>query len=196
MIKCLYEMQECDVMKYAASKVDGGGDDGCWLDLLAIAPVDCAGLFQFLSHVKNLLRLHIFGNHIGCLELAKFLCENNEVIECNLSTNNINDEGVKHLCDALKNKNCKLTNLYLYANNINDGVKHLCDALENENCKLTNLNLSDNNINGEGVKHLCDALKNENCKLTNLNIRGNNINDEGVKHLCDAAKIHNVQLLF
>ena len=51
-------------------------------------------------------------------------------------------------------------------NNINDeGVKHLCDALKNENCKLTNLNLSRNNINYEGVKHLCDAAKIHNVKL-------------------------------
>ena len=75
-------------------------------------------------------------------------------------------------CDALKNENCKLTNLDLGMQYINDeGVKHLCDALKNENCKLTNLDLGGNkivNINDEGVKHLCDALKNENCKLTNL----------------------------
>ena len=109
-------------------------------------------------------------NNIGCLELAKFLCENNEVIECNVCRNNINDEGVKYLCDALKNEDCKLTNLYLRDNHINDeGVKHLCDALKNKNCKLTNLYLYANNIN-DGVKHLCDALKNENCKLTNLNV--------------------------
>ena len=132
-------MQECDI-KYAASKVDVGGDGACLLQWLAIAPVDCAGLFQFLSHVKNLLRIDLSWNNIGCLEFAKFLCENNEVIECKLSNNNINDEGVKHLCDALKNENCKLTNLNLGRNNINDeGIKHLCDALKNENCKLTNL---------------------------------------------------------
>ena len=156
-------MQECDVMKYAASKVDGGGDDGCSLKYLDIAPVDCAGLFQFLSHVKNLLRIDLSGNNIGCLELAKFLCENNEVIECNLGRNNINDEGVKHLCDALINENCKLTDLNLALNNINDeGVKHLCDALINENCKLTNLSLGGNNINDE---QLTDAAKIHNVKI-------------------------------
>ena len=42
----------------------------------------------------------------------------------------------------------------LYYNNIKDeGVKYLCDALQNENCKLTNLKLSANNIKDEGVKH-------------------------------------------
>ena len=73
-------------------------------------------------------------NNIGCLELAKFLCENNEVIECNVCRNNINDEGVKHLCDALKNENCKLTNL-----NVNISVwvgKYLGDAAKIHNVKL------------------------------------------------------------
>ena len=130
-------MQECDVMKYAASKIDGGGDYGCSLSKLDIAPVDCAGLFQFLSHVKNLLRIDLSWNNIGCLEMSKFLCKNNEVIQCDLGNNNINDEGVKHLCDALKNENCKLTKLDLIDNNINDeGGKHLCDAAKIHNVKL------------------------------------------------------------
>ena len=130
-------MQECDVMKYAASKVDGGGDGGCSLGMLDIAPVDCPGLFQFLSHIKNLLRIYLFFNNINCLELAKFLCENNEVIEFNLFDNNINDEDVEHLCDALKNENCKLTNLSLQCIMIKDQcVEHLYDAAKVHNIKL------------------------------------------------------------
>ena len=82
-------MQECGIIKLAASKVDGGGDRGCFLMNLDIAPVDCAGLFLFLSHVKNLQRLSLIGNHISCLELAKFLRENNEVFELCLGKNNI-----------------------------------------------------------------------------------------------------------
>ena len=195
MIKCLYEMQECGIIKLAASKVDGGGDGGCSLMNFDIAPVDCAGLFLFLSHVKNLQRLFLACNHIACLELAKFLTENDDVFQLGLSENNITDEGVKHLCDALKNENCKLTNLDITKNNINDeGVKHLCDALKNENCKLTDLNLCYNKINDEGVKQLCDALKNENCKLTNLSLQCIMIKDQCVEHLYDAAKVHNIKL--
>ena len=166
MIKCLYEMQECGIIKLAASKVDGGGDCGYSLKNLDIAPVDCAGLFLFLSHVKNLQRLFLACNHIACLELAKFLTENDDVFQLGLSENNITDEGVKHLCDALKN----------------------------ENCKLTDLNLCYNKINDEGVKQLCDALKNENCKLTNLSLQCIMIKDQCVEHLYDAAKVHNIKL--
>ena len=166
MIKCLYEMQECGIIKLAASKVDGGGDGGCSLMNFDIAPVDCAGLFLFLSHVKNLQRLFLACNHIACLELAKFLTENDDVFQLGLSENNITDEGVKHLCDALKN----------------------------ENCKLTDLNLCYNKINDEGVKQLCDALKNENCKLTNLSLQCIMIKDQCVEHLYDAAKVHNIKL--
>ena len=60
----------------------------------------------------------------------------------------LRDQGVTHLCDALKDENCKLTKLYLGGNDIRDqGVTHLCDALKDENCKLTTLYLERNNIN-------------------------------------------------
>ena len=58
-----------------------------------------------------------------------------------------------------------------------------CDALKDENCKLTNLNLKGKNITDQGVAHLCDALKDGSCKLLELRLGGNEITDQGVAHL-------------
>ena len=54
----------------------------------------------------------------------------------------------------------KLTKLDLGENNITDqGVTHLCDTLKDGNCKLTKLHLWENNITDQGVSHLCDYTK-------------------------------------
>ena len=55
-----------------------------------------------------------------------------------LEWNNIRDQGVTHLCDALKDGNCKLTKLDLGGAHITDqGKAHLCDAVEDANiCEL------------------------------------------------------------
>ncbi|KAJ7392233.1 hypothetical protein OS493_013610 [Desmophyllum pertusum] len=74
------------------------------------------------------------------------------------------------------------------------GVSHLCDALKDANCKLTELDLNRNKITEQGVSHLCDALKDLNCKLTELDLRGNSITDLGVSYLCDALKDVNCKL--
>ena len=66
--------------------------------------------------------------------------------------------------------------LDLGGNNITDqGVVHLCDALKDVNCKLTKLNLDGNNMRYQGVAHLCDALEDANCKLTKLDVQPNKI---------------------
>ena len=61
-------------------------------------------------------------------------------------------------------------------NDISDkGVPHLCAALKDEHCKLTELNLSFNGISDEVVSHLCAAVKDEHCKLTKLDLSNINI---------------------
>ena len=46
------------------------------------------------------------------------------------------------------------------------GAAHLSDALKDVNCKLTQLKLGNNEIGDQGAAHLSDALKDVNCKLT------------------------------
>ena len=82
--------------------------------------------------------------HFAFRELAKLLIRNND-INCKLTQlginyNELTDEGVKYLTDALKSGNCKLTHLAIRGNKLtNQGAKYLSDALKNGNCKLTHL---------------------------------------------------------
>lgn len=55
--------------------------------------------------------------------------------------------------------------------NIGDrGIGCLCEALKDEECKLKELWLSRYDITEEGFEYLTDALSNENCKLEQLGI--------------------------
>ena len=99
----------------------------------------------------------------------------------NLQQNNIGDEGIKELTEALKT-NTTLTTLNLQQKNIGDeDIKALAEALKT-NTTLTTLNLQQNNIGDEGIEALAEALK-TNKTLKTLNLQQNNIGDEGVKKL-------------
>ncbi|XP_078366149.1 NACHT, LRR and PYD domains-containing protein 3-like [Oculina patagonica] len=172
MMKCLHEYNDETPVKKAASELQRNCKFSNRIDLsdCQVTPADLTAVVYFIKH------LH-------------------ELTELDLSGNSITDQGVAHLCDALKDVNCKLTELDLSGNSITDqGVAHLCDALKDVNCKLTELNLSGNIITDQGVAHLCDALKDVNCKLTDLDLSGNSITDQGVAHLCDALKDVNCKL--
>ncbi len=165
-IRCLHEYNDDSTMKRAASELRKNSNFKNRMDLCScqVTPVDCIAIVHFIKHLDELTQL-------------------------NLDANSITDQGVSHLCDALKDVNCKLTKLHLSNNSITDqGVSHLCDALKNANCKLTNLDLVYNKITGQSMSHFGDALKSENCKLVELSLRNNNLTDQGVALLCDALK--------
>ena len=147
-IKCVHEMQEVRVMELIASFTRGDEkSEEFKLGHLNISPVEFAALFEFLSYCKNLDKLVIrefYMEHFAFRELAKLLIRNND-INCKLTQlginyNELTDEGVKYLTDALKSGNCKLTHLAIRGNKLtNQGAKYLSDALKNGNCKLTHL---------------------------------------------------------
>jgi len=201
MLKCLHEYNNNNTVKNAASELEKNSKFTNEITLFCcqVTPVECAAIAFFVKHLVEPIILNLALNCVadqGVLHLCDALKHANcKITELNLFGNSITNEGVSHLCDALKNVNCKLTKLNLFFNSITDeGVSHLCDALKHVNCKLTELNLSINKITDQGVSHLCDALKHVNCKLTELNLCCIRITDEGVSHLCDALKHVNCKL--
>ena len=201
LIKCLHECNNETVLKEVASKLQKNSMFGNSLKLSysQLTPADCTAIGHFITHLQELSELVLSSNNVADQGVAH-LCgalkdENCKLTKLDLDENHITDQGVAHLCDALKDGNCKLTQLEICDNNITEqGVAHLCDALKYGNCKLTKLNLARNNIRDQGVAHLCDVLKDGNCKLTKLELHENNITDQGVAHLCDTLKDGNFKL--
>ena len=84
---------------------------------------------------------------------------------------------------------CQLNSIDLWQNNLTDeGVKYLAEALKHNSCKLKSLNLTNNKLTEEGVKYLAEALKDGNCKLHGLDLACNKLSDEGVKYVADTLK--------
>ena len=99
--------------------------------------------------------------------------------QLNLSQNNLNDTHVQFFSQS------SLLQLNLSQNEITeDGVKHFCCALSERNCALKRLNLSRNgSIAHKGVQNLCKVLH----KLNQLGLDGIGIGYLGVKHMSEAV---------
>ena len=146
--------------------------------------IDCT---QIPRHLRY---LSLLGNRInadGCRGLAKLLQGGDAKLESlNLNRNEINDDGVKILAEALK-KNKSLESLHL-SNNIikDDGAAALAAALQS-NSMLKALDLDSNRIGDDGVATLAGALQ-SNATLIYLDLGNNEIGDDGVTALAAALQ--------
>ena len=179
---CLYEIDVDDpILQTKLRKIGFNAAD---FSNCLIGPVECLGLVNLLnSHsVSNLELTNNNLGPLGCKQIQPLLaisdkkCNHAKLRRLNLHGNEIEDEGVRHLVEALTHSNCKLNSLHLSGNDSisGEGVKHLAEALTHSNCKLNSLHLSgDDSISDEGVKHLAEALTHSNCKLNSLHLSGN-----------------------
>ncbi|XDV23289.1 hypothetical protein PO909_027923 [Leuciscus waleckii] len=102
-----------------------------------------------------------------CLILTSALKSNpSHLRELNLSGNKLENTGVNHLCNVLKDSHCKLERLSLNDCGITD-VSSLTQSLSKTNALqfLKELDLRNNKIDDSG-KQLSDVLQDSNCKLS------------------------------
>ena len=114
--------------------------------------------------------------------------------ELKLGYNQITSEGVKILADALK-ENSTLERLNLFHNNIADqGVYYLTQALlSNEKSKVKMLFIGHNQITDKSIEYLCDLLK-INRNIVHLGLSNNEISDRGVIVLANMLTNDNITL--
>uniref|UniRef100_A0A3P9I2W9 NACHT LRR and PYD domain-containing protein n=1 Tax=Oryzias latipes TaxID=8090 RepID=A0A3P9I2W9_ORYLA len=140
-------------------------------------------------------------SEISCEVLVSALKKNpSNLTELDLSVNNLQDSGFRHLCGFLKSPDCKLQTLRsapcsqsyrlrhldLSNNNLQDsGVKLLSAGLESPDCKLETLRLENCSLTENNCEALVSALKKNPSNLTELDLSENqNLQDSGVLHLC------------
>jgi Ran GTPase-activating protein (RanGAP) involved in mRNA processing and transport len=95
----------------------------------------------------------------------------NNLIFLDIGLNNVDDESVRYISEALKSDKCKLQTLHIDENRIGDkGAELIADGLRS-NLALNTLNLGWNSIGRNGMMHIALALKFS--SLTELNLRDN-----------------------
>ncbi|KAM9325090.1 NACHT, LRR and PYD domains-containing protein 3-like [Gastrophryne carolinensis] len=151
----------------------------------------------------------------SCEDLRSVLITSRSLTMLDLSTNNLQDSGVRVLCEGLRHPGCALRDLNLSSCKI---TSLSCDTLGSAfiNRSLIKLNLDSNQIEDSGVKLLCQGLGDLGCtlrhlslqlcrlteigcealrsifftnrSLTNLDLTHDRIKDSGMKLLCEGLK--------
>jgi len=100
----------------------------------------------------------------------------------------ITNKGATLLSDGLKNL-VNLSIINLSSNFINDeGIKSVFKFMDKDS-KINYIDLSWNNITSNGFSFLCKQITNIKLKLKELNVCGNQINDEGFRAFLEEVKI-------
>ncbi|KAG7467585.1 NACHT, LRR and PYD domains-containing 12-like, partial [Solea senegalensis] len=104
-----------------------------------------------------------------------------------LSNNDLQDPGVKLLCDGLKSPHCSLETLRMSGCNLSErSCEALSSVLSSVSSRLRHVDLSNNDLQDPGVKLLCDGLKSPHCSLETLSLSGCLVSDEGCSSLTSA----------
>uniref|UniRef100_UPI000D2FD3F1 ribonuclease inhibitor-like n=1 Tax=Maylandia zebra TaxID=106582 RepID=UPI000D2FD3F1 len=144
--------------------------------------------------VSQALRLKDCGlSDIGLDYLAAALKSNPSYpteVDLSGTYSNLQDSGVKHLCDFLENPRCRFKTLGLVGCGLSEiSCDYLAAALKSNPSHLRQLDLSDNNnLQDPGVKHLCGFLESPGCKLETLGLRDCGLSEISCDYLAAALK--------
>ncbi|XP_062415537.1 NACHT, LRR and PYD domains-containing protein 3-like [Pungitius pungitius] len=166
------DLEVFDLKKYSASEEV----------LLRLLPVVKASNKALLSRCNLSKR--------SCEVLSSVLSsQSSSLRELDLSNNDLQDSGVKLLCDGLKSPHCHLETLRLSGCNLSKrSCEVLSSVLSSQSSSLRELDLSNNDLQDSGVKLLCDGLKNPHCDLKTLSLSSCLTTEEGCASLVSALR--------
>uniref|UniRef100_A0A8C4XBS6 Uncharacterized protein n=1 Tax=Erpetoichthys calabaricus TaxID=27687 RepID=A0A8C4XBS6_ERPCA len=121
---------------------------------------------------------------------------------CSLESSCVTSQCCKYLSSAVFAKHSVLTALQLRGNNLEDeGMRLLCEGLRNPNCKLQILEVESCGLTTKGCEFLSLTLSSEYSQLQELDLESNTLKDSGAIWLCEGirsphCKLHRLRLAF
>ncbi|XP_073453415.1 NACHT, LRR and PYD domains-containing protein 3-like [Aquarana catesbeiana] len=103
----------------------------------------------------------------SCGDLCSIIT-NRSLISLDLASNNLQDIGIRRLCEGLKNPDCTLQELRLKKCNLTYSCCYEIRSAIAANHSLITLDLSFNNLMDTGIKLLCEELRSPSCTLREL----------------------------
>nr|XP_055025160.1 NACHT, LRR and PYD domains-containing protein 3-like isoform X2 [Misgurnus anguillicaudatus] len=133
------------------------------------------GRWRLLPAVMNCRKALLAGCDLTdqCCEIVASALQSSDSLlkELDLSNNDLQDSGVKILCEGLKSPNCRLEILRLSGCMVTgEGCCYLASALSLNPSHLRELDLSYNNPGVSGEKMLSERLNDPHCTLDKLNL--------------------------
>ncbi|XP_070695692.1 NACHT, LRR and PYD domains-containing protein 3 isoform X2 [Pempheris klunzingeri] len=175
----------------------------------------CAGLRDCKLQKLDLVVCRL--TEASCEDLVSVLTSGtSQLCVIDMRCNQIGDQGLTKLCEALQSPHCKLQELLLQGSELtaasmealssafcsgqsdlrklnltqnaigNKGVETLCKSLRHPHCKLRSLIFFDCQLTGGCCPHLMRALMSEHCSLSELELSVNDLGQEGALLLCQA----------
>ncbi|XP_059911616.1 NLR family CARD domain-containing protein 3-like [Gadus macrocephalus] len=149
------------------------------------------GLLRLLPVVKSSKTSLLNGCHLSercCEALASVLSSNSSSLrELDLSTNDLQDSGVKLLSAGLGSPHCTLETLRLNGCHLSEGCcEALASVLSSNSSSLRDLDLSTNDLQDSGVKLLSAGLGRPHCTLETLRLSYCLVTKKGCASLASA----------
>ncbi|XP_037834611.1 uncharacterized protein LOC108228799 [Kryptolebias marmoratus] len=146
------------------------------------------GQARLILAVRNCRRFRLCGFSLPetyCKVLSSALKSNpSHLTELELSSDDLQGSGMKHLADGLRSPNCKLQKLWLKCCSLSEiSCVSLGSALMSNSSHLTELDLSFNKLQDSGLKQLCGFLKSPDCRLETLRLMECSLSEAGCASL-------------